>query len=260
MKAAFHGFDAGPAAGEAPRGGRGVRSVRQSLAGAVAGTALGAAPAPAQMAGMGGMGGQGMGRPQMNQPGDEIQSTPTADKPDAAAQKAYKAGMKSLNKAKALGEEAASAPNEDKKNGALIKQNDAYGRALDEFTEALVNKGDMFEAWNNVGYIHLRLGAYAESVDDYNHTLALKPDLLEAIEHRAEAYVAIDRLDDAKSAYMDLFNHDRPLADQLMQAMQQWLTQHRANPNGMTAADIADFDKWLQERDAVAKQSAAPAH
>ena len=109
---------------------------------------------------------------------DEIPSTPRVDKPDAAAAKAYKAGMKSLNKAEEYEAAAASAPNEDKKNAALEKKNDAYGRALDQFTEALSNKGDMYEAWNNVGLIHLRLGAYAESVDDYNHTLALQPDLI----------------------------------------------------------------------------------
>ena len=213
------------------------------------------------MGGQGGYGGQGMGRPGggggMNQPGEEIQSTPRVDKPDAAAQKAYNAGVKSLNKAKNYEAEAVSAPNEDKKNGALVKKNDAYGRALDQFTEALSNKGDMYEAWNNVGYVHLRLGAYAESVNDYNHTLALKPDLLEAIEHRAEAYVAIDRLDEAKSAYMDLFNHDRKLADELMSAMQRWATEHRANANGMRVSDVEAFDKWLQEREGIAKQTAS---
>ena len=55
----------------------------------------------------------------------------------------------------------------------------------------------------------LRLGAYRESIDDYNHTLALKPDLAEAIQHRAEAYMYVDRLEEAKAAYMDLFFHDR---------------------------------------------------
>jgi len=210
--------------------------------------------------GMGGQGGQG-GRPGgMNQPGEEIESTPRVDKPDAAAKKAYTAGMKSLAKAKEQEGVAAAAPNEDKKNKALEKVNDAYGRALDQFTEALSNKGDMYEAWNNVGYIHLRLGAYAESVDDYNHTLALKSDLLEAIEHRAEAYMAIDRLDEAKSAYMDLFNHDVKLADQLMVAMQQWLTRHRADANGMRASDVDAFGKWLQERDGIAAREASLPH
>src|SRR5882672_8644791 len=42
-----------------------------------------------------GMGGQGAGGPPMG----EIPSTPSVDKPDAAATKAYKTGVKSLNKA-----------------------------------------------------------------------------------------------------------------------------------------------------------------
>ncbi len=223
-------------------------------------SAFGPHVAWAQMGGMGGMGGGGMGgRPgtgSISPSGDDL-STPREDKPDAKADKAYKAGMKSLAKAKDQELAAANAPNEDKKNAALEKMNDAYGRALDQFTEALVGKGDMYEAWNNVGYIHLRIGAYAESVDDYDHTLKLKPDLLEAIEHRAEAYVAIDRLEEAQAAYMDLFNHDRKLADQLMTVMRGWVAAHRTNANGMRAADIDTFDKWVLERDGIAKQTAS---
>jgi tetratricopeptide (TPR) repeat protein len=116
----------------------------------------------------------------------------------------------------------------------------------------------MYQAWNNVGYIHLRLGAYAEALDDYNHTLALKADLLEAVEGRGEARMAVDRPEDAKADYMDLFNHDRPLADRLMGVMQKWVADHRANPNGMRASDVDAFDKWVQERDAIARQAPAP--
>jgi tetratricopeptide (TPR) repeat protein len=207
-------------------------------------------------------GGQGgMGRPSsVNQPGEEMQTAPPADKPDAASRKAYAAGMKSLAKAKEYESAAVAAQNSDKEANALEKMGDAYNRALDQFTEALRNKGDMFEAWNNVGYIHLRLGAYAEAVDDYNHTLALKPDLPEAVEHRGEAYLGVDRLEEAKAAYMDLFNHTRPLADALMVAMQKWLAEHRSNANGMRASDVEAFDKWLQERDGIAKQTASLPH
>jgi uncharacterized protein YfaT (DUF1175 family) len=56
---------------------------------------------------------------------------------------------------------------------------------------------------------------------------------------------------------MDLFSHARPLADQLMVSMQKWLASHRAAPNGMRAADIDSFDKWLQERDGIAKPTAS---
>ena len=223
---------------------------------AVAATAWagGQYPGGGQMPGRPGAGPPGMGQPGG---GGEPSTAASTEKPDAVAKKAFNAGVKSLAKAKEFEEIAAKAPNEDKKSRALEKLNDAWGKALDQFTEALSNKGDMVEAWNYVGYVHLRLGAYNEAIDDYNHTLALKSDLLEAIEHRAEAYVAVDRLDDAKSAYMDLFNHARPLADQLMAAMQKWLSDHRAAANGMRAADIEAFGKWLQERDGIAKTAAS---
>ena len=207
--------------------------------------------------GIPGGGGVGGGRPGSIDPGGDQPSAPPEVKPDAAAKKAYSAGVKSLTKAREYEEIAAKAPNADKKTDALVKVSDAYGRALDQFTEALSNNGDMFEAWNNVGYIHLRLGAFNESIDDYNHTLRLKPDLLEAIERRAEAFMGVDRLEDAKAAYMDLFNHARPLADQLMVTMQKWQEDHLAAANGMRPADIASFGKWVQERDGIAKQTAS---
>ena len=218
-----------------------------------------AAPAFGQMPGGQGMGGQGMGgRPSgMSRPSEEIENTPAVDKPDAAATKAYTAGKKSLAKAKDFESAAAAAQNPDKKSNALEKMGDAYNRALDQFTEALSNKSDMYDAWNQVGYIHLRLGAYEESIDDYNHTLALKPDLYEATFHRSEAYLATDRLENTKSAYMDLFNHARPLADRLMVSMQNWLTMHRTDAKGMRTADVDAFGKWLQERDGIAKQTAS---
>lgn len=199
--------------------------------------------------GGGGGGRPGMGQTGMGQPGADMPSEPVAEKPDKAATKAYKAGIKSLARAHEL----------EKKGDAVDKVNDAYGKALDQFTEALSNKGDMVEAWNGAGYVHLRLGAFNEAIDDYNHTLALKQDLYEAIAHRAEAYVAVDRLEDAKAAYMGLVNHARPFADELMVSMQKWLESHRAAANGVRAADIDAFGKWLQVQDGIAKQTASAA-
>jgi tetratricopeptide (TPR) repeat protein len=207
--------------------------------------------------GGGGMPGGRPGQGGIDPGGGDMPTSKSTEKPDAAAKKAYTAGVKSLNKAREFEDVAAKATNPDKKAGALDKVSDAYGRALDQFTEALSNKGDMVEAWNGAGFVHLRLGAYSESIDDYNHALRIKSDLLEAVEHRAEAYMAVDRLDEAKAAYMDLFNHDRPLADQLMATMQAWLDSHRVTANGMRPGDVDSFGKWLQERDGIAKQTAA---
>jgi tetratricopeptide (TPR) repeat protein len=239
-----------------------MRRIIVSCCAVMAGAAvLGANSTLAQM--MPGGGGQMPGRPTaqpIDPSGEPAPSSSSSEKPDIAAKKAFKAGMKSLDKAKEYEAVADSTANPDKKANAIGKMDDAYDKALDQFTEALSNKGDMVEAWDNVGYVHLHLRAYREAIDDYNHVLGLKPELQEAIEHRGEAYLAIDRLDDAKIAYMDLYNHSPALAAQLMQAMQKWLADHRTDAHGMRAADVDAFDKWLQERDGIAKQTASLPH
>jgi hypothetical protein len=215
--------------------------------------ALGQRQSPVGPGTVGGITGSGGRTPQQ----DEIPSTPIEVKPDKAAAKAYAQATKSMAKASELEDVLAKTTDPDKKARAREKLEDQYGRALEQYTEVLRNKNDMYEAWSQVGFIHLRFGAFRESIDDCNHALALKPDLPDAIEHRGEAYLGVDRLDEAKAAYMDLFFHARPLADRLMAAMQAWLQGHRAAANGVRVADIDAFDKWLQERDGIAKTTAS---
>ncbi len=203
----------------------------------------------AQMPGVGAGGGaQRPGRTLGDQSGEDTRATVHEEKPEIAAKKAYTAGVKSIDKAAEFEALASQTPNADKKARALEKVGDAYNRALDQFTEALRNKGDMVDAWSRVGYVHLRLGAYAESVDDYNHALALKSDLYEAIFHRGEANLAIDRLDDTKSAYLELANHEQGLAAKLLLSMRKWLADHKSEAHGMNSAAIDSFEQWLKSR------------
>jgi tetratricopeptide (TPR) repeat protein len=212
----------------------------------------------------GGMGGgMGGGRGQMPQGAGGMPDEPRTvadEKPDMAAKKALKAAEKALDKAKSLEADAAATSNPDKKAKDMERVSDQYNIALDAFTEALSNKSDLLEAWDQVGYIHLRLGAYREAIDDYNHTLTLKPELMEAILHRAEAYLAVDHLDEVKIAYMDLYNHTPDLAAQLMTAMQKWLAARQADPGGSRNAEAEAFGKWVSERDGIAKQTASLPH
>jgi tetratricopeptide (TPR) repeat protein len=188
-------------------------------------------------------------------PHEDLDSAPREDKPDVAASKAYKAGIKALAKAREYEAAADKAGNDDKRAGALEKAGDAYSRALDEFTQALIGKSDMYQAWNNVGYVHFHLGAFAESVDDYNHALALKPDYFEAIEARAETYLALNQLDDVKAAYLDLYSRARASADTLMLAMQRWTILRARDAHGLRPAVLEAFGAWLQERERIAKQA-----
>jgi tetratricopeptide (TPR) repeat protein len=210
-------------------------------------------PQGGPMSGPQGMGGGGRGGP----PQESLPSNPSPEKPDKAAAKAYAAGQKALNKAHELEDVISKSTDPEKKAKAQDKLGDTYGAALDQFTEVLRNKSDMYDAWSQVGYIHLRLGAYRESIDDYDHALKLKPDLPVAVANRALACLMTDRLDEAKSAYMDLFFHERPLADELMVHMQDWVQRHRAASNGVRSDDIDSFDKWVTERSGIAKTAAA---
>jgi len=195
------------------------------------------------------IGGGRPGRGAPIDPGGGAGDSPVHDeKPEIAAKKAFAAGQKSLDKAKAFALQAEQAQSADKRIKAQEKANEAYYKAIDQFTEALSNKGDLTEAWRDTGYVHLRLGAYVEALDDYNHVLKLQPDSLEAVESRAEAYLHLDRLEEVQIAYMDLFNHARPLADQLMALMRQWVAAHRADPQGMRPATVEAFARWVDER------------
>jgi hypothetical protein len=202
----------------------------------------------------GGMGGRGGGGPP---PQESIPSNPSPEKPDKAAAKAYAGGIKAMGRAHELEDVIAKSTDPDKKAKAQAKLEDTYGVALDQFTEVLRNKSDMYDAWNQVGYVHLQLGAYRESIDDYDHALKQKADLPAAVANRALACLMVDRLDDVESAYMDLYFHQRPLADDLMVHMQDWVQRHRTASQGVRPAEIDAFDKFVTERNGIAKTAAA---
>jgi hypothetical protein len=67
----------------------------------------------------------------------------------------------------------------------------------------------------------------------------------------------LNRLEDAKGAYMSLFRDARPLADQLMIAMKQWVVMRRADASGVAVADVDSFASWVDERGAIASQTAS---
>ena len=81
-----------------------------------------------------------------------------------------------------------------------------------------------------------KLGKYQEALIAYDRALNLKPGYAEAIEYRGHAYLGLNRLDDAKQAYLALFAGNRKLAAQLLAAMQTWVGEHRGNPGPASTA------------------------
>ena len=63
----------------------------------------------------------------------------------------------------------------------------------------------MYQAWNYVGYTNRKLGNYDDALAAYDRALSSSsPDYAEAIEYRGHAYLGLNRLSEAKEAYLAL--------------------------------------------------------
>jgi len=173
-----------------------------------------------------------------------------------AARLAYNLGYEEFEKAQAeeiLGQKLTG----PKAKASADKVRAGFTAARAKFEDAAKADPTTKEAWNLIGYTSRRLGEYEKSLAAYEKALALNPAYTEAIEYRAEAYLALYRVDDAKTAYMTLFASSRSHAAVLMESMQKWVAERRRQPAGVAAADVDAFAKWVEERATVAQQTAS---
>ena len=98
---------------------------------------------------------------------------------------------------------------------------------------------------------------YDAALSAYAKALELNPNYPDAIEYRGEAYLGLNKLDEAKAAYLALFAQSRPLADQLMTAMRRWTDARRADAQGVAPEALDAFSKWVDERSGIAAQTAS---
>ena len=73
------------------------------------------------------------------------------------------------------------------------------------------------------------------------------------MEYRGEAYLGLNRVDDAKQAYLELFASDRKQADILMKAMSDWVAKRRVDAAGADPASVSALESWIKERSALAR-------
>jgi tetratricopeptide (TPR) repeat protein len=226
-----------------------MRFQRQFLVSASLLLAMGSADCLAQMAGPGQMGGPMHGAAVGGEPSP---SAPELSASDLAVV-AYKAGLAYIGKAKDADSDTVKATDDKKKAKALAKVSNLYGKALDRFEDAVEKDPGMVDAWYDIGLCELHLGFYDEAVMAYATVLELKPGFSEAYENRAEAYLGLNKVAEAKYDYMTLFKTSRPLAGQLMTYMRQWIDERQRDPKGVSSEDLAAFVKWTDERAAIAQ-------
>ena len=208
--------------------------------------------APVEIAaahGSGGMGGNATGP---TSPMGYPRSTP-----EDQAKDAYNSGVRSIKKAQDYDSDAAKAPSPEKAAKAQDKAHQAYSKALEQFIDAVAKQPTMYQAWNYIGFANRHLGNYDDSLSAYAKALELNPDYPDAIEYRGEAYLGLNRIDDAKQAYMSLFSKSRGLADELMTAMHRWIDSRRKDAQGVAPENLEAFSQWVEERSGIAAQTAS---
>ena len=175
--------------------------------------------------------------------------------PETMAVEAYNKGLESRNRGIKAEEQAAKSVKDSDRLRHDKRAKDEYKRAAALFTEATAKNPELPQAWNGIGFIHRKLGEYDRSLAAYERALTLAPNFPDAIEYRGETYLAMNRIEDAKQAYLTLFGLDRQQAELLMKAMAGWVAQRRAAPQDVDPSAIADLERWIKERAAVAQQT-----
>ena len=180
----------------------------------------------------------------------EVQKTPEEE-----AVEHFNYGLGYVEKAEKLEGEVAEAKNDKQRAKDTKKAQKAWENAIEEFRFATEKNPQFHQAFGSLGYALRKTGDYQASLVAYDRALDLDPGYGEAIEYRGEAYLGLDRIDDAKSAYMQLFSGNRALADQLLAAMKVYLDKRRQE--GGDAAALDDFASWISEREEIAGQTAS---
>ena len=190
--------------------------------------------------------------------GSSSPALPTPERTPADEAKAeYERGLRFRDKAWKLEEKAASATNSKERGKLELKVQKEFKKAVRAFGNATKANPGMFQAFSSLGYALRRTGDYEAALEAYDRALALEPRYTEATEYRGEAYLGLNRLAEAKQAYLHLFRADRERAEELIAAMKTWVDKRSSEPGELDRATIDSFAAWVEERSQISEQTAS---
>lgn len=174
---------------------------------------------------------------------------PSALKPalsEVQAIEAYNLGYAAVQRAdhaSALAE-AASDAIEKRQSQHLAKEQ--YQEARRHFEEAVRLDAYLYEGFTYLGYANRKLGRHSQALAAYQRALELNPDYSYAIEYQGQAYLGLNRIEEARFSYLRLYALNKGQAKKLLQAMQSWLDIHKGSP--LTGIDVDAFAAWVAQR------------
>jgi tetratricopeptide (TPR) repeat protein len=164
---------------------------------------------------------------------------------------AYTAGYASILRAEHAENLAAASSNEAERKTALQAAQEAYRASLPHFTTATRLDDEMHEAYTYLGYANRKLGRYEESLQAYDRALKINPDTPYAIEYQGEAFLALNRIDQAQFNFLRLYAVAPDHAARLLQAMQTWVAANKEKPPA--GIDLPALAAWIAEKAAGLK-------
>ncbi len=178
----------------------------------------------------------------------ETPSKTEEQSPEEQAAERYNQGLASRDAAWKMTQKLENAPAE--KRAKLEKKiGNAYKSAIRDFKATISLDPSMHQAYGSLGYAYRQTGDYEAALGAYNAALELNPRYAEAIEYRAEAYLGLNRVEDAKMAHAALRKLDPGLGDQLLDAMRAWVTQRRGEGSGAKVGALDAFERWVDQQE-----------
>jgi tetratricopeptide (TPR) repeat protein len=173
--------------------------------------------------------------------------------PQEEAKRSYNDGLKYRDRAWAAEKELKTAT--DPKRQATLKEviTKSYKADIRQQRAALQADPSLYQAQTELGYALRKTGEYQAALEEYDKALQKMPNYAEAVEYRAEAYLALNRVEDAKQSYLTLYNAgDQTRSAELGAAMQTWLAAKKADPAGISADELTKFSEWVSARKEIA--------
>ncbi|HEY0941641.1 MAG TPA: tetratricopeptide repeat protein [Steroidobacter sp.] len=159
---------------------------------------------------------------------------------------AYNQGYAKIQRADHSQALAAASSSAEEKSEAERAARNYYQEALPHFKEAIRLDGAMHEAYTYLGYANRKLGNHAEALAAYEQALRIFPDYPYAIEYQGQAFLGLNRLDEARFNYLRLYALNKGQAAKLLEAMRAWVESHKDTQ--LEGVDTSDFAEWVARR------------
>jgi tetratricopeptide (TPR) repeat protein len=182
-------------------------------------------------------------------------SAPTTPLP-AGGVEDFKRGLADLKHAAVLAAGAPSAGTSQQIHRLYVSARNSLETAAQRGSSAALRAS----AWNDVAYVEDKLGRPQAALRAAEQALRLDSAMAAARENRGEALLGLNRVDEAKQAYVELFPTKKALASLLLRQMQQWIAEQRYSATTEDDGKSLDaLQQWVHERGRIAGEEAAAA-